>query len=258
MTFAENSGLGTGYTTREAKEAMGATTSTMSNLGGVAPQRSDVLVQDQIAIPGWINDLESYRRWVHSDSYPERGWISFLNGHIWVDFSMEEFLTHNRVKGAYAFAVMAVLRGNPIGDFVHDRMLLSNTGANLSTEPDGLFYLWETMRSGRLKLVPGKREGYMELEGTPDGVLEVVSKTSERKDKVELRELYWKAQIREYWLVDARTDPAQFDILRHTPTGYQPTPANAGWLRSEVLGKEFRLVSQLDPLGHPQFVVEVR
>jgi hypothetical protein len=29
-------------------------------------------------------------------------------------------------------------------------------------------------------------------------------------------------------------------------------------MRSEVLGKEFRLVSQVDPLGHSQFVVEVR
>jgi Uma2 family endonuclease len=106
--------------------------------------------------------------------------------------------------------------------------------------------------------VPGKREGYMELEGTPDGVLEVVSKTSERKDKVVLRELYWKAQIPEYWLVDAHSDPPQFDILRHTPTGYEPTPSNGGWLRSEVLSKEFRLMCQVDPLGHSQFVVEVR
>src|SRR5262249_19488207 len=222
------------------------------------PPRSDVLVHEQIAIPGWINDLDSYRRWAHSDGYPEHGWVSFLNGRIWVDSSMEEFLTHNRVKGAYAFAVMGVLHGASIGDFVHDRMLLSNGAANLSTEPDGLFYLWETMRSSRLKLVPGKREGYMELEGTPDGVLEVVSQTSERQDKVELGNVSWNAQIPESWLGDPRTDPPQFDILRHTPAGYEPTPSNAGWLRSEILGKEFRLMRQVDPLGHSQFVVEVR
>lgn len=223
---------------------------------GTAPARSDVLVQDRIAIPGWINDLESYRRWAHSDGYPDHGWVSYLNGRIWVDFSMEEFLTHNRVKGAYAFAIMGVLRGHPIGDFVHDRMLLSNPAANLSTEPDGLFYLWETMRTGRLQLVPGKREGYMELEGTPDGVLEVVSQTSERKDKVVLRELYWKAGVPEYWLVDARTDSLQFDILRHTPSGYAPKAAADGWLRSEILGREFRLVRQVDPLGLSLFIVE--
>jgi hypothetical protein len=62
---------------------------------------------------------------------------------------------------------------------------------------------------------------------------------------------------RSRWLVDARTDPLQFDMLRHTPTGYEPTPANAGWLRSEILGKEFRLVCQAGPLGHSQIVVEV-
>ncbi len=241
---------------------MSTTTSPLTLPGGDPPLRSDVLVQDQvadpIAIPGWINDLESYRRWAHSDDYPEHGWVSFLNGRIWVESGIEEFVTHNSVKGAYAFAIMDVLRGDPRGRFVHDRMLLGNRAANLSTEPDGLFYLWETMRSGRLKLVPGKREGYMELEGTPDGVLEVVSKTSERKDKIELRQLYWKAQIPEYWLVDARTDPPQFDILWHTSAGYEPAPANAGWLRSEILAKEFRLTSQADPLGHVQFVVEVR
>jgi Uma2 family endonuclease len=237
---------------------MSTVTPTLSGVGDEVPLRSDVLVQDQIAIPGWINDLESYRRWAHSDAYPERGWVSYLNGRIWVDSSMEEFLTHNAVKGAFAFAIMGILHGRASGRYVHDRMLLSNTAANLSTEPDGLFYLWETMRCGRLKLVPGKREGYMELEGAPDGVLEVVSKTSERKDKVELRELYWKAQVPEYWLVDARTDPPQFDILRHMPAGYEPTPAHAGWLRSEVLAKEFRLTCQPDPLGHPQYTVEVR
>lgn len=237
---------------------MSTFTSAMPESSGVTPPRSDVLVQDQIAIPGWINDLESFRRWAHSEDYPQHGWVSFLNGRIWVDFSMEEFLTHNRVKGAYAFAVMAVLRGQTLGEYAHDRMLLSNPAANLSTEPDGLFYLWETMRSGRLKLIRGKHEGYIELEGSPDGVLEVVSQTSERKDKALLRELYWKAEIPEYWLVDARQDPPAFDILRHTSAGYVPTPAHDGWVRSERLGKEFKLVRQLDPLGHPQFVVETR
>ena len=114
------------------------------------------------------------------------------------------------------------------------------------------------MRTGRLQLVPGKREGYMELEGTPDMALEILSETSERKDWLLLRDLYWKAGIAEYWLVDARNEPAQFDILRHGPTGYDPTPAVDGWMRSDVLGREFRLIRQTDPLGHPQFVVDWR
>ena len=88
--------------------------------------------------------------------------------------------------------------------------------------------------------------------------IEIVSKTSQRKDKELLRELYWKAGIAEYWLVDALNDPAQFDILVHTSTGYSLTPNDDGWVKSSVLEREFRLVKGADPLGHPQFVVEVR
>jgi Uma2 family endonuclease len=242
---------------------MSTLTTSLPSSPPVSPPRSTVIVQQgdsvgEIAIPGWVIDLPSYRRWAHSDEYPERGWVSFLDGEIWVDLSMEEFLTHNAVKGAYAFAVMDMLRGNPLGRFVHDRMLWTNLAANVSTEPDGLFYLWETMRRGRLKLVPGKRGGFMELEGTADMVLEIISQTSKRKDDTVLRELYWRAGVTEYWLVDALRDPARFDILVHSPTGYVPTPINDGWVMSNVLGREFRLVKGVDPLGHPQFAVEVR
>jgi Uma2 family endonuclease len=211
-----------------------------------------------VAIPGWVVDLPSYRRWAHSDDYPESGWVSFLDGQILVDLSMEEFITHNRVRTAYTYRIVDVLSHDPRGDFVSDRMLLTNPAANLSTEPDGLFFLWTTMQTGKLRLVPGKTSGYMELEGTPDMTLEIVSKTSQRKDKELLRELYWKAGVTEYWLVDARDDQMSFDILVHTPAGYVASPINDGWVKSNVLGREFRLVKHTDPLGNPRFVVEVR
>lgn len=223
-----------------------------------AKRRSVVNVQDRIVIPPAIESLESFRAWARSDEYPQTGWVSYLDGAIWVDPDMEEFITHNRVRTAYTVAVVTSLPDPPHGSFVSDRMLLTNAHANLSTEPDGLFYLWMTMKDGRIRLIPGKHEGYVELEGTPDMILEIVSKTSQRKDKEVLRDLYWKAGIAEYWLVDARIDPAEFDILRHTENGYVPTTTEDGWLKSEVLGRQFRLVRQTDPLGHPQFVVEVR
>jgi len=227
---------------------------------GAAPlmPRDGVIVDGKVAIPPRLDNLEAFRRWAHSDAYPESGWISFLNGAVWVDTTMEEWLTHNQVKEAYSVAIGICLLQNPIGRKGGDRMLLTNVSANLSTEPDGLFFLWETMRSGRIRMVPGKRQGYMELEGTPDMILEIISQTSLRKDKEVLRELYWKAGITEYWLVDASPDPPQFDILRHTEQGYVRSPAVDSWQVSAVLGKQFRLARMLDPLGHPQFVVEVR
>jgi Uma2 family endonuclease len=209
-------------------------------------------------VPDWVHDLATYRQWAHSDDYPQSGWISYLAGVIWVDMSMEELITHNQVKQAYAFAVGHRLMTQPTGRYVGDRMLLTNPEAELSTEPDGLYFAWETVQLGRLRFVSGKHHGFMELEGTPDMVLEIVSATSERKDKKTLRDLYWKAKVPEYWLVDARKDPAEFDVLRWAATGYEPMAAAEGWLPSSVLGCSLRLLRTLDPLGYPQFVVETR
>jgi Uma2 family endonuclease len=220
--------------------------------------RADVVVENKITVPGWVNSLAEYRTWAESDNYPTSGWVSYLNGTIFVDPNMEELLTHSRVKQAFNFIYGAVLLEQPLGFFIPDRMLLVNEAANLSTEPDGLFYLWETMKSGRLRPVPGKKSGYTQLEGTPDTVLEIVSDGSVTKDLVQLRELYWKAQIPEYWLVDARGDEFRFDILRHTPEGYQETPKEDGWVRSEVLGRSFRFERSIDPVGMPLFTVATK
>ena len=138
---------------------------------------------------------------------------------------MEEFLTHNQIKQAFNFVYGTILSTHPIGRFVPDRMLYVNEAANLSTEPDGMFYLWATMQSDRLRLIPGKKTGYMQLEGTPDVVLEIVSDGSVTKDLVKLRDLYWKAEIPEYWLVDARGETIRFDIFRHAPEGFQSNRA---------------------------------
>ena len=218
-------------------------------------RRLKVFLQGQVVIPEWVENLESFRRWRHSEGAPDHGEIAFLDSYLWVDLSMEEFLTHNQVKAAYDYAIMNVVNPASLGRYVPDRMLLTNTEANLNTEPDGLFFTWETMRSGRLRLVEREGQGIMELEGTPDQVLEVVSKTSVRKDTVLLRELYFKAGIPEYWLVDVRDGGLSFEILQRTPEGYVAVSAVDGWIASKVFGKRFQLQKKSDPLGHPQFVV---
>jgi Uma2 family endonuclease len=222
-----------------------------------ASQRPEVIVQGQFVIPRWVEDLESFRRWRLSEDAPDTGAIAFLDSYIWVDLTMEEFLTHNQVKAAYDYAIMSIVNPASLGRYVPDRMLLTNAEANLSTEPDGLFASWETMRSGRLRLVERENQGIMELEGTPDHVLEVVSKTSVRKDSVLLRDLYFKAGIPEYWLVDVRAGALSFAILQWTPEGYVAAPGVDGWFESKVFGKKFQLQKKSDPLGHPQFVVLV-
>jgi Uma2 family endonuclease len=89
-------------------------------------------------------------------------------------------------------------------------------------------------------------------------VLEVVSDSSVRKDTQQLREGYWEAGIREYWLVDARKEPLVFDILRHTPKGYRPSPKKDGWIKSNVFGKTFRLIQETNESGDPEYTLEMR
>ena len=77
-------------------------------------------------------------------------------------------------------------------------------------------------------------EDSLEAEGSPDMVLEVVSATSRRKDTVVLRELDWRAGVKEYWLAEPRRDDVTFDILRHAPKGYVATRKPGGWIKSTV------------------------
>jgi Uma2 family endonuclease len=186
-----------------------------------------------------------------------RGWSSYLNGEIWADLSREELFSHNQVRGAFTLAIGTLLKRTPSGRFVLNGMLLSNEPADLSTEPDGLFFFWDTLKSGRLRLIKGA-EGYTELEGTPDMALEIVSRSSVRKDTERLRELYWRGGITEYWLVDVRGAAPQFDILRHTKDGYAATEAQDGWLWSTVFSHGFQLAQQTDPLGHPRYTLLTR
>jgi Uma2 family endonuclease len=89
-------------------------------------------------------------------------------------------------------------------------------------------------------------------------VLEVVSPSSVEKDTVILRQAYWEARKREYWLVDARKEPLKFDIFRLGPKGYVSTRKQDGWVKSAVFGKAFRLTKTQVSAGRPEFSLEVR
>jgi Uma2 family endonuclease len=218
---------------------------------------STVVIQDRFRIPDSVRDLDSFCRWACSDEYPERGRYSFLNGEVWVDMSPENFYTHNQVKGEIAAVLATFAKKARLGRYVHDRMLVRNDKGNLSTEPDGAFISTATLRSGRIE-VERITAGYDILVGIPDMVLEVVSDSSERKDTEILRELYGQAGIPEYWLVDPRGEELVFDILHHRRSGYVAARKQAGWQKSKVFGKFFRLTVEPDELGNPEYTLRVR
>jgi Uma2 family endonuclease len=214
-----------------------------------------VLLDEKIRIPAWVVDLESFRRWATSDELPRHGRFSHLNGELWVDLSMERH-EHSQLKGEFTVTLGGLVKARQLGYFYPDRMLLTNPDAELSTEPDWMFVSWKAVRSGRVRLDRG--DDSVEVVGTPDMVLEIVSPFSVKKDTEVLRELYGRAGVPEYWLVDARREPVRFDLLRHSPRGYLPARPRAGWVRSAVFGKSFRLTARPDRLGNTAYTLEVR
>jgi Uma2 family endonuclease len=217
-----------------------------------------VVEKQLVSIPAWVDDLESFRRWARSKQFPDTGRICYLNGEVWVDMSKEQFFSHNQVKSEYNITLGGLIKRNRLGRYIPDGMLLTNVDATLSVQPDGAFASFESLANGRVRLIEGADEGFVELEGTPDMVLEVVSTSSVVKDYKRLRELYWRAGIPEYWIVDARTEKPSFDILRRTANGYTAIRKQGGWVKSAVFGKAFRLTRKTDEQGNPEYELAVR
>lgn len=216
-----------------------------------------VIDSQTVCIPSWIVDLDSFRRWMRSDEFPESGRICYLEGEVWVDMSKEQIFTHNQVKGEFNVVVGGLVKREQRGRYFPDGVLISNTDADLVSQPDGVFVSAASLRSGKVRLIQGAEGGYVELDGTPDMTLEVVSTSSVSKDTSVLRDLYWRAGIDEYWLVDARGEELKFDIFQKSAEGYVATDQQSGWLKSSVFDKSFRLLGAEDPLGHPEFTLEV-
>ena len=216
------------------------------------------MIGECVAIPAEVADLDSFCRWAISDRFPG-GQYSYLRGAIWVDLSMETLYAHNQVKEAIGRVLGQAVFDSKMGRYFPDGMLLRNSAADLSTEPDGMFVSYDALRSERVRRIERKSSDYLELEGTPEMVLEVVSETSVHKDTEELRELYWRAGVLEYWLVDARAATPRFELLRHGRKGYTSTRRQAvGWMPSNVFGRSFQLTRTVDPLGDPLYVLNVR
>jgi Uma2 family endonuclease len=212
---------------------------------------------DQVEIPVWVTDLESFRRWADSDEFPQQGRLDYIKGEVWVDMSKEQVFTHVLVKTRITAVLSELVEANEWGLLLGDGIFLTNVDADIAVNPDVLYASNEALED-RVRILEGKEEGFAELEGSPDMVLEVVSPGSVRKDTERLRRDYWEAGVREYWLVDARSEPLVFDILRYTSKGYRTTPSKDGWLKSPVFGKSFRLTRWTNALGRPKYALEVR
>jgi Uma2 family endonuclease len=211
-----------------------------------------------VVVPAHAHTLEGFRRWSNSKDFPQRGQIFFLDGEIYIDMSPERIETHNYIKTEITRVLATLVREQNSGAFYSDRARLVNKAAKVSNEPDAFFAYFQTLKSNALRIVPSssKHGDGIDIEGTPDWVLEIVGPYSEKKDTRTLRDRYYHCGIPEYWLIDARKQ-LSFQILVHGPDGYIAQKKQGGWLYSPVFGCRFRLTRERNCVGHWQYDLHV-
>ncbi|HYH66271.1 MAG TPA: Uma2 family endonuclease [Urbifossiella sp.] len=237
-------------------------TTAVDDTRAISPPRSRLatVVSDQgrVTIPGWVTDLDAFRRWLDTADAPEKAKTWFLRGEVWVDMSKEQLFTHLLLKSEFYRVLGNLVKDGNLGWLYPDGLLLTNREADLSGNPDATFVSRPTAAAGRVVEIAGKEAGFVEIVGTPDMVLEVVSDSSVKKDTVILFTDYYAAGIPEYWLVDARGSEAAFTIHSRGDGGYLAVADEGGWQPSTVFGKSFRLTRAVSSRGNPEFTLEVR
>ncbi len=207
--------------------------------------QATVIFEDDLLISAAVHHLDAFRRWATSKDFPERGRIDFLSGEIEVAMSPEDLYTHGAVKTSIATALHRLVAEADRGTVFVDRTRVSSPAADLSAEPDVVVALDESFDRGRLREVPsagGQPGRFIELEGAPDLVVEIVSDSSTGKDTHRLPPLYARAGIPELWLVDARGNELSFEVKTLDGTVYRTVEPDAGgWRDSPVLGTGVRL-----------------
>lgn len=163
--------------------------------------------------------------------------------------SKEEILTHAEVKMAIAGAMFQLNQSLDFGKFYVDGVLLTSVDADVSNNPDMVAASWESIERGEVRFVTASNDREMEIEGSPDWVLEIVSRSSAVKDKRDLKQAYHVAGVREYWVVDARGAEIEFHIFHWRKAGYVSASKSGGWLRSRVFLYLFQLIRERDRRG---------
>lgn len=218
---------------------------------------ASVIFESQLEIPLSLQSFSAFRQWIRSSEFPERGRIDFVAGCIEVEMSPEEIFSHGSLKVELIRVISQITKDRNSGRLFTDSTRVSCPAVDLSVEPDIVFVSREALSRGRVQLVPksgGQPGRFMELEGPPDLVVEIVSDSSVTKDTQRLPVAYYQAGIREFWLVDARGEELVFQIYKRGNVAYEPTaPDKEGYQTSAVFSLRFRLQQHNDELGHSQF-----
>ena len=224
--------------------------------------RPAVIFEEELVIPTGVSDLDRFRQWTWDETFPDRGRIDYLAGTVEVDLSPEDLYTHGVVKTTLTARLHSLIADSGRGCLFSDRTRIVSPTAGLSVEPDVVVLLWESLRQGRIREIPaakGEEGRFIELQGTPDLIVEIVSDSSERKDLERLPRLYAAAGVPELWLADCRGDDLIFEIRTLGTAGYERQPTDAeGWRHSPLLDRRVRLVRRHNEFSRWVYDLETR
>jgi len=159
--------------------------------------------------------------------------------------SPEDLFCHGTLKTEIVRALAGRVKTSGIGHLFTDSTRVSCPAADMSVEPDVVLVTEDSLDSGRVRLIgktSGEPDRYVELEGPPDLIVEIVSDSSVKKDTQRLPAVYFQAGVAEFWLVDARAESLVFRIHRRGQSKYEPAESDAqGFQCSAAMGCWFRL-----------------
>jgi len=108
---------------------------------------------------------------------------------------------HQRIAGNFFGAFFIYLKSHPIGEIFQTPLEVFFSSTNIA-QPDLMF-----ISKSRLDIIKPTQ-----IKGAPDLVIEVLSPTTEKRDRTVKLKMYAKFGVREYWMAKEKT--ATVEIFR--------------------------------------------
>lgn len=132
---------------------------------------------------------EEYRSWEGDERWEVIEGVPYLMG--------SPRCIHQELVGSFHYALRSALRGHRCQPY------LSPLDVKLSE--------YDVVQPDLLILCDGKQRQETHIEGAPALVIEILSPSSERHDRLRKLRLYARAGVPEYWIV--KPDPALLEVL---------------------------------------------